>query len=256
MTITDITNLMHTYYDWLRDKTAVTAIDGEWSVITTPYLDRHNDYLQLYVRPTLTGGLELSDDGYTIADLASTGCDLQTPRRTQLLQTTLNGLGVNRIGDTLTVHCTYDQFANKKHHLVQAMLAVNDIFYTATANQPSIFIDDVSRWLDSHEVRYTSHIKLTGTSGLDHVFDFVIPKSRQAPERLVQVINHPNNDATKLTLFQFTDIRTRRTTDSTCIVLINDEHTIRSSIIDSFHTYDITTMLWSARHTRFMTFTL
>ena len=93
MTTTDITNLMHTYYDWLRDKTAVTAIDGEWSVITTPYLDRHNDYLQLYVRPTLTGGLELSDDGYTIADLASTGCDLQTPRRTQLLQTTLNGLG-------------------------------------------------------------------------------------------------------------------------------------------------------------------
>ena len=62
MTTTDITNLMHTYYDWLRDKTAVTAIDGEWSVITTPYLDRHNDYLQLYVRPTLTGGLELSDD--------------------------------------------------------------------------------------------------------------------------------------------------------------------------------------------------
>jgi hypothetical protein len=200
MTTTDITNLMHTYYDWLRDKTAVTAIDGEWSVITTPYLDRHNDYLQLYVRPTLTGGLELSDDGYTIADLASTGCDLQTPRRTQLLQTTLNGLGVNRIGDTLTVHCTYDQFANKKHHLVQAMLAVNDIFYTATANQPSIFIDDVSRWLDSHEVRYTSHIKLTGTSGLDHVFDFVRAGLQIARVSCLSTMTTPSGQAS-LTAF-------------------------------------------------------
>ena len=80
------------------------------------------------------GGYELSNDGYTIIDLANSGCDMSTPRRFQLSHTTLNGFGVTFDGDALVVRCEHDQFANKKHNLVQAMLAVNDIFYTATAN--------------------------------------------------------------------------------------------------------------------------
>ena len=134
MTTTTIENLITTYYAWLRAKTSVQDVDGQWSVITTPYLDRHNDYLQIYVRAHPLGGYELSDDGYTITDLANSGCDMSTPRRRQLLHTTLNGFGVTLDGDALVVRCEHDQFANKKHNLIQAMLVVNNIFYTATAN--------------------------------------------------------------------------------------------------------------------------
>ncbi|MFN5058680.1 MAG: DUF1829 domain-containing protein [Chloroflexota bacterium] len=247
MTTTNIDNLISEYYTWLRAKTSVQPVDAQWSVITTPYLDRHNDYLQMYVRALPSGGYELSDDGYTITDLADSGCDMSTPRRQQLLRTTLNGFGVTRDGDALVVRGEFDQFATKKHNLVQAMLSINDMFYTTTSHQSSIFVEDVSAWFDTQEVRYTSNVKLTGTSGLDHRFDFVIPKSRHAPERLIQVINRPNSDTTQLTLFQFTDIRHHRQPDGQCIVLINDEQPVRASFLQGFRNYDIVPVLWSRR---------
>lgn len=254
MTTTTIDNLITAYYTWLRDRTSVQDVDGQWSVITTPYLDRHNDYLQIYVRALQSGGYELSDDGYTITDLANSGCDLSTPRRQQLLHTTLNGFGVTRDGDALVVRCERDQFANKKHNLVQAMISVNDMFYTTMPQQSSVFVEDVSHWFDSKDIRYTSHIKLTGTSGIDHRFHFVIPKSHQAPERLVQVINRLDSDATQLALFQFNDIRNNRAQPPQCVVLMNDARDVRASLVHSFRNYDITPVLWSQRDAALETF--
>jgi hypothetical protein len=254
MTTTTIDNLITTYYTWLRAKTSVQDVDGQWSVITTPYLDRHNDYLQIYVRTHPSGGYELSDDSYIITDLANSECDISTPRRRQLLHTTLNGFGVTLDGDALVVRCEHDQFANKKHNLVQAMISVNDMFYTTIPQQSSVFVEDVAQWFDKQDVRYTARIKLTGSSGLDHRFDFVIPKSRHAPERLVQVINRPDSDTTQLTLFQCNDIRHNRAQTAQCIVFINDERSVRASLVQSFRNYDITPVLWSQRDTALKTF--
>ena len=254
MTTTDINNLIHTYYTWLQAKTSVQRVDEQWSVITTPYLDRHNDYLQIYVRALQSGEYELSDDGYTITDLANSGCDVSTPRRQQLLHTTLNGFGVKRDGDALVVRGEPDQFAHKKHHLIQAMISVNDMFYTTVPQQPSVFVEDVSHWFDTQDIRYTARIKLTGISGLDHRFDFVIPKSRHAPERFVQVINRPDSDAAQLTLFQFNDIRHNRTHEAQCVVLMNDERTVRSALVQSFLNYNIMPVLWSQRQDALDTF--
>ena len=49
----------------------------------------------------------------------------------------------------------------------------------------SLFYEDVVAWLDLHDVRYTPKVKFTGKTGYDHLFDFVIPKSRRQPERIV-----------------------------------------------------------------------
>ncbi|WP_418888699.1 DUF1829 domain-containing protein, partial [Methanothrix soehngenii] len=37
-------------------------------------------------------------------------------------------------------------------------------------------------------------MKFTGKSGYDHLFDFVIPKSKKRPERILQAINRPSRD--------------------------------------------------------------
>ena len=42
-------DLIRSYYDWLKAKTAWREIN-DWVEITTPYLDRHNDYIQIYLR--------------------------------------------------------------------------------------------------------------------------------------------------------------------------------------------------------------
>src|SRR5712691_3747525 len=46
----EIEKLLNDYRAWLRDKTTLRDVNGEGVEITTPYLDRHNDVLQIYVR--------------------------------------------------------------------------------------------------------------------------------------------------------------------------------------------------------------
>ncbi len=46
----EIEKLLNDYRTWLRDKTTLREVNGEWVEITTPYVDRHNDALQIYAR--------------------------------------------------------------------------------------------------------------------------------------------------------------------------------------------------------------
>ena len=48
--ISDVQKLLDQYWAWLKDKTKLREIDGNWVEITTPHIDRHNDYLQIYAR--------------------------------------------------------------------------------------------------------------------------------------------------------------------------------------------------------------
>jgi len=120
--IADIQGLVDAYHAWLKDKTVLKQIN-DWVEITTPYLDRHNDYIQIYARRD-DGGVLLTDDGYTLEDLRDSGCKLDSPKRQALLRQTLNGFGVQLSGDRIEVHATPENFALRKHNLVQAMLAV------------------------------------------------------------------------------------------------------------------------------------
>ena len=63
----EIDELMDRYYSWLRDKTAWKKLD-KWTEITAPYLDRNNDYLQVYLTKA-DDGYFLTDDGATIDGL-------------------------------------------------------------------------------------------------------------------------------------------------------------------------------------------
>src|SRR5215831_11978619 len=180
--INDIERLMDDYRAWLKEKTTVREVNGSWVEITTPYLDRHNDALQIYARQS-NGRYLLTDDSYIIHDLEASGCSLDTQKRQDLLKMTLNGFGVRLNDDALEIQANAQTFPLRKHNLIQAMLAVNDLFYTAKAVVETLFLEDVITWLDNHEIRYIPKAKFTGFSGYDHLFDFVIPKSRKQPER-------------------------------------------------------------------------
>ena len=47
--IEEIERLLGQYVAWLKDRTSLRQLN-DWVEITTPYLDRHNDYLQIYAR--------------------------------------------------------------------------------------------------------------------------------------------------------------------------------------------------------------
>ena len=244
--IEDIRNLIDNYLVWLKDKTVLRQVK-DFVEITTPYLDRHNDYLQIYAKGK-NGTYLLTDDGYVLEDLQQSGCKLESAKRQALLKITLNGFGVQMNEGRLEIHASPDNFALRKHNLLQAMLAVNDLFYLAVPMVLSLFYEDVIAWLDLYEIRYTPKVKFTGKSGFDHLFEFVIPKSRTHPERIVHTINRPNRDTAQALAFSWIDTKEVRPPDSRAYAFLNDsEHTISTAVVDALHSYDVNPILWSSR---------
>jgi hypothetical protein len=242
-----ISTLLETHWKWLKDKTIVRQLGDEWVEITTPYLDRHNDMLQIYAKREAKGFI-LTDDGYVIGDLLHSGCKLDSPKRQMLLKMTLNGFGVRNREGRLEVDATAEDFALKKHCLIQAMLAVNDLFYLSIPMVASLFYEDVTAWLDQIEVRYTPNVKFTGKSGFDHLFEFVIPKSRNQPGRILQTINRPSRDAAETFAFKWIDTKEARLTESRAYVVLNDrEFPISAAVLDALQNYDIYAVPWSKR---------
>jgi hypothetical protein len=247
--IDEIQQLLDNYQKWLRDKTTLRRVE-QYVEITTPFLDRHNDYLQIYARRE-NGGFLLTDDGYTLDDLEQSGCKLESPKRRSLLTMTLNGFGVQCEENALQVHAGSENFALRKHNLVQAMLAVNDLFYVAEAQVASLFYEDVVAWLDLHEVRYTEKVKFTGKSGYDHMFDFVIPKSRTQPERILKTVTRPSRDTAEIVAFSWIDTKEVRPPNSRAYAILNDcEHKIAGAVVEALSSYDVVPVLWSKREER------
>ena len=246
--IDQVRELLDQYGAWLRDKTTLRRVNDKWVEITTPYLDRHNDYLQIYCKIEADGSLILSDDAYIIEDLKTSGCDLKTPKRQDLLRMTLNGFGVQIEDDALMVRANRETFPLQKHNLVQAMLAVNDLFYLSQPTIASLFLEDVMNWLELYEIRYTPRIKFTGKTGFDHLFDFVIPKSRQQSERIIRAINRPNRDQAEALVFAWLDTREVRPPDSRAYAILNDsEHVLASDVGEALKRYEIKAVPWSER---------
>jgi hypothetical protein len=244
----EIDKLLNDYRMWLRDKTTLREFNGTWVEITTPYLDRHNDALQIYARAE-QGGYVLTDDSYTIHDLEASGCNLNTQKRQELLKMTLNGFGVQVNKEAIEVHASAENFPSRKHNLIQAMLAVNDLFYLAKPFIENLFFEDVVVWLDANDVRYTQKVKFTGISGFDHLFNFVIPRSpRKQPERIVQAITRPTRDNAEAFICACSDTREARPTESKAYAVLNDlEQPISGGVLDAFRNYHIQAVPWSQR---------
>lgn len=245
MTI-DPRQVLDDYLAWLREHSEARGV-AEWGEITVPFLDRHNDHLQVYMKRT-NGDLVFTDDGYTVADLEQSGCCLNSSKRRSLLEVTLNGFGVKLDGESLVVKASPGTASRKMHNLVQAMLAVDDLFYLAEPVVTSLFLEDVAEWLTSSNVRYTPDVKFTGKSGYDYRFDFVVPRSSVQPERVIRAVNHPTNDAARTLAFAWIDTKQARREDSVAFALLNDhEQAVSGSIVEALEAWDIRPVPWSRR---------
>jgi len=246
--IAEIQKMMDGYSSWLREKTSLREIDG-WVEITTPLLDRHNDHLQIYVQRE-DGHFILTDDGYTLQDLEQSGCRLDSPKRQELLRITLNGFGLKQHDTSLEVCETEENFPLKKHSLLQAMLGVNDLFYLASPHTASLFYEDVVSWMVANEIRFVEQAKFTGKTGYDHMFEFVIPRSRKSPERIVRPISRPDKGSAMEMVFAWLDTRETRPLEARAYALLNDtDQIVKPDVTEALLNYDVTPVKWSERET-------
>ena len=243
---TDVNALIDDYYKWLKDKTAWKQLK-EFVEITTPYLDRHNDYIKIYLKQNGRDYI-LTDDSYTIEDLEQSGCSLISEKRQKFLELTLNGFGVQRQMDEIIVKTNQENFALNKHNLIQSILAVNDMFYLAKSTILSLFFEDVQAWLEASDIRFLSKVPFNGKSGYIRNYDFVIPKSRKAPERMIQTVNNPDKNKAEELAFGWLDTKETRPQDAQAFVIVNDnEREIPDGFKDALRNYDIKLIPWNER---------
>jgi len=244
----DCRQIVDSYLKWIRDNTMVKTIaEGQTCLISTPFLDRHNDHIEIYVIKKDNKYI-LTDDGYTLGDLKLSGFEVNSPKREHIFKTVLNGFGIKTSGDELIIDSTLEDLGQKKHRLLQAILAVNDMFNLSQEMVHSLFKEDVELYFKTNNIVFTKDIKLTGKTGFDHNIDFLIPASKTKPERLIQTINTPRKDTISLAVFAFNDISQFRNIQAKNYVIFNDtDKSVPTEPIEALNKYDILGIPWSRR---------
>lgn len=247
MEIETARNLFENYLSWLREKTHISKV-GDYVQIATPFMNQHNDHILLYIQKK-DRGFEISDDGQTISELLMTGLKFTTERRSKLLNTILNSHGIELRGEELVVKASSErEFAQKKHDMLQAIMAINDMYMLSQPFVLSTFLEDVQKYLTENDIRFVASIKVTGASGLDHYFDFVIPASRNRPERMILAISFPSRDRVAALLFMWQDTVRARSPNAAAYAFLNDqEKLVNTHLLTALTSYKINPVLWTKK---------
>lgn len=239
--------LIDSYLAWLKEGFHLELGEG-YTLISTPFLDPHNDEIQIFIEQD-GETLRLTDDGYTISDLRSSGLEINTDKRTAHVEQILNGFGVRRDGDELVVTATPRDFPQKKHNLIQAILAVHDLSVMGQTQVLQFFEEDVAAFLSERGVPFFRGLKLSGKSGFDHHFDFGLPAIRGRSESVLQAFNTLTRDQATSIAFAVNDVRLLRGRDAFgAFALINDRETKPAEdYVDALRAYGIKPYLWNSR---------
>ena len=234
------------YIKWLEQEISVNKI-GEYLEITSPFLDRYNDYLQVYAKLEADDEIILTDDAYIINNLQMSGVDINSNKRKQVLESFLNKYNVKLEEDALVTKSGIEDFPQKILFLMQAMLNIDDMFMLSQNKVASIFLEDVTEFLDSRDIFYSKDVSFVGKSGFIYSYEYLLQRTKEKPERLCKVINNPNKQNFQNTIFMWNDTKETRDNDSQLIVFLNDENKIDATVIEGFKNYDVNTIPWSER---------
>jgi hypothetical protein len=243
----NIQKMIDDYANWLKSEIMVAQY-GEYFELTTPYLDRFNDYLQIYVKQEADGNIFLTDDGYIIGNLLSSGMSFKKgSRRSMMLNRIINNFSMQLQGNAITTKATVCNFPQKKHQMVQAMLAIDDMFELTPGNVKEFFVEDIETFFNANDIYYSRDFSLLGKTGSIYTYEFHFQRTREKAERFCKAINHVNESKRNLTIFNWIDTQEKRNNDGELIVIINDEHEVSQNDIEAFHNYAITPVLFSRR---------
>jgi hypothetical protein len=237
--------LISDYARWIKERISIRQLN-DWYEISTPFLNHNNDLIQIYAKKE-DRNIILSDGGDTLNELALSGIDIdRSEKRVKEFNSILNGFGVNRSNDELTVVANENTFPEVKHRLVQAIMSIDDMFLLAEPKVESFFLEDLTLFFDLNDVRYISNVSFLGKSGFYQTFDFSIPKSKNYPERIVKAVNTPRKDIISNIIWSYEDTTLKRQ-NSEGVVILNDEKKVDESVFEALNRYDLKPIRWTER---------
>ncbi len=238
-------DLIESYISWLKQKINYKEINGYYEV-TTPFVNHINDYIQFYLKRDEKDHIYMTDDGETLDNLEMAGVDINSPARKKEFDSILNGFGVVLKGNELMTMATPQTFPMRKHNYMQALMAVDDLFVLASPKVESFFLEDITNFLLQKDVRFSRNIILQGKSSFQHKFDFLIPSSNKAPERIIKAVASPKKQNIIAHLFAFEDTKLAR--DNEGIMILNDlEKEIAPDVSQAISEYGIYDFSWKKR---------
>lgn len=237
------------YLDWLKSETIETDLGNGYTEITVPFLDRHNDYIQIYVKKSADDIFRLSDDTYTITDLQMSGMDFKSVKRKKILNDIVRKRGIKYDDNTdeLFIEAHKSRLGEAQHQLFQSMLDINDLFYLNKSAVKTFFFEDVEAYFNKHSIYFSKDIEIKGKSGYAQSFEFLLQRNATHPERFVKLLNNPVRSSIERFIFSWTDIKENRDQESKLIVMINDVERDVSEHISHLKEYDIDGMPWSQK---------
>lgn len=232
-------SLVSDYLNFLRSEIAVSEV-GEYTEITYPFLDRYNDYLQIYIKSLGNDRYELTDDAYIMNNLEMSGVKM-TPARKKIAESVARSFRVDIKNGSLVMTTTKQSLANHQHLLLQCMLKLDDLYYLSRQNVRSAFQEDIKAYLDSRDIGYTQSVFLVGKSGLPYKYDFLFQKTKRRPSIFCVAHNKLDVAQTKMLLFDWQDIHMNRE-DRQLLVVYNGQVSQPEKGMQILKEYDIRTI--------------
>lgn len=237
------------YINWLKDNISLQKINETTMRESLPYLDRNNDYIDIYIEQCGNDKYIITDGGEIIESLEFDGYKINDNRKIALQYIVKTyGVSYNENKNELFVETSLEDMPIRKHLLSQCMLRVNDMYTAPHSSLKSMFFDEVKVFLDENRIRYIPDFSLLGKSQLQANYEFVISKTENATERFIKVINNMSADMARNIIFSWTDTVQQRREATNLYTIISDiDKKVPEKAISALNEYDIQTILWSER---------
>jgi len=272
MTEQECKSMVEQYLGWLRHELLAQPI-GHGCELTTPFLDRHRDQLQIYATRE-NGCVVLSDSGYAVSELRSAGIEIENGRGREAVEAMVKGFGVQLRNRELVVEAPAQNIGEPMHSLLQAMLTLNDLsrlavlkFALAPTEQtrlpgrdhreeptrfpalsPAVFREGVQHFLAEKGIEPGIAPPLRGRSQFEYSVDFLIPETKRAPVRYIKLVSSPSKKSTRDVLLMVLDTREFRSAHSRFYVFLNDiRRKVGSDLLEPLQAYDVTPVRWTER---------
>jgi len=239
-----IKKIINEYIKWLEKNFEYDLIEGNTYKLSTPFLDVHNDHIDIYIKKINEDKIIISDDGYFLRDLKMLGVDINTPKRKTILENILNSFGVKKNQfDELFIETNLYELPYKKHFFIQALLSITDLYLLSKPVVFSLFKEEVEKYFRTNNIYFSKDIEIKGKSGYSHYIDFLINPSKNKPERLIKTINKLQKDNISLTIFMYNDII--REENKKYIIYNDIDSPINEEALNALNIYEIDPIPWS-----------
>ncbi|TPR16690.1 DUF1828 domain-containing protein [Apilactobacillus timberlakei] len=222
----DVNKLLDSYTKWVREQYSVDS-NSSYNEINTPFLNSINDNIRFYVTYTSDNKIVLDDNGDTLNNLEMMDVDISKGQRQLEFKSILNQFNVSNPDDRLLVKGTIKDFPIMKQNLITAIIRVDDLSSLKRKNIYNMFYDDIYDYFDENDFGGVPNHSVTGRSGNDNKFNYVIPRLKKAgrPERIIDFHNKLSFNEIAISIYKFDDVRNMYDDKKDSVIIYNDSET-------------------------------